>query len=128
MVKNQFETNVKIVCSDNGSEFTSKPMQRLYHDHGILLQSSCVETPQQNGRVERKHRHILNVARVLLFQANLPKKLWGECVLVAVYLINHTPSKVLEGKTPFEALYQKGPSYDHLRVFGTLCFAQNKRV
>ena len=77
--------------SDNGLEFTSKPMQRFYHDHGILRQSSCVETPQQNGRLERKHRHILNVARALIFQANLPKKFWGECALAAVHLINRTP-------------------------------------
>jgi len=128
MVKTQFETNVKIVRSDNGLEFTSKTMQQFYHDHGILRQSSCVETPQQNGRVERKHRHVLNVARALLFQAHLPIKFWGECVLAAVHLINRTPSKVLQGKTPFEVLYNKKPSYDHIKVFGTLCFAQNTRV
>jgi len=45
MVKNQFETSVKIMRSDNGSEFVSKPMQQFYHDHGIIRQSSCVDTP-----------------------------------------------------------------------------------
>ena len=67
MVKTQFKRTVKVVCSDNGSEFTSGPMQNFYHEHGILRESSCVDTPQQNGRVERKHRHILNVARALRF-------------------------------------------------------------
>ena len=52
MVKNQFDTSVKVVRSDNGLEFTSKPMQQFYHNHGIQCQSSCVETPQQNVRVE----------------------------------------------------------------------------
>jgi len=88
MIKHQFETTVKIVRSDNGSEFTSKPMEQFYQDHGIIRQSSCVETPQQNGQVERKHRHVLNVVRALLFQANLPIKFWGKCVLAAVHLIN----------------------------------------
>ena len=49
MVKDQFETSVKIVRSDDGSECTSEPMQECYRDHGIIRQSSCVETLQQNG-------------------------------------------------------------------------------
>ena len=55
MVRNQFHKGVKVVRSDNGSEFTSGPMQNFYSDHGILRESSCVDTPQQNGRVECKH-------------------------------------------------------------------------
>ena len=78
MVQTQFKRRVQVVRSDNGSEFTSGPMQNFYHEHGILREGSCVETPHQNGRVERKHRHLLNVARALRFQANLPIQSWGE--------------------------------------------------
>lgn len=75
-------------------------------------------TPQQNGQVERKHRHILNIARALRFQAHLSIEYWGECVKTAVYLMNRTPSQLLDGKTPFEKLY--GIELHHLIIFGSL--------
>jgi len=120
LVENQFNYRIKILRSDNGGEFH---MKEFFHTKGIIHQTTCVETPQQNGLVERKHQHLLNVARALRFQANLPLQCWSDCVLTTTYLINHTPSPLLKNKTPFELLFNKSPSYAHLRVFGSLCFA-----
>lgn len=44
MIRTQFDKEVKVVRSDNGSEFTSGPMQEFYFEHGILRESSCVDT------------------------------------------------------------------------------------
>ena len=123
-VKNQFGKNVKIIHSDNGAEFISNPMKQFYAENGIIHQTSCVDTAQQNGRLERKHRHVLNVGRALRFHASLPLKFWGECVLTAAYLINRTPTKILQGKTPYECLFGIRPSYDNFRIFGCLYYAQ----
>lgn len=60
MTERQFEKPVKAFRSDNGTEFMC--LTSYFHEHGIIHQTSCVDTPQQNRRVERKHRHILNVA------------------------------------------------------------------
>ncbi|KAK9050950.1 hypothetical protein SSX86_027575 [Deinandra increscens subsp. villosa] len=121
-VKTQFEKNIKRFRCDNGGEFTSNRMLKFYADQGIVLETTCPHTPQQNGVVERKHRHLLEVARALRFEANLPTKFWGECILTATYLINRLPSEVIENKTPYEILYNQKPDYDLLRVFGCLAY------
>ena len=126
LVKTQFDKVVKIIRTDNGLEFVSGPMKMFYLEAGIVHQTSCVDTPQQNGRMERKHRYLLNVARALRFPSNLPLKFWGECVLTAAHLINRTSSKLLKGKTPYEMIFNENPSYDSIKVFGCLCFAINK--
>lgn len=54
-------------------------------------------------------------------------KFWGQRVLHDVYLINKLHSLVINWKTPFEMLFQKSPRYDHLKVFGCLCFASTLR-
>ncbi|KAJ4758369.1 Retroelement pol polyprotein-like [Rhynchospora pubera] len=125
MAQTQFGKFVKFVRSDNGLEFKSRQMNQFYMECGILHQTSCVFTPQQNGRVERKHRHILNVARALRFQSGLPLEFWGECVLTAAYLINRTPTPLLENKTPYEMLFGKPPSYGAVRIFGCLCYIKS---
>ena len=116
MVDRQFNHTIKVVQSDNGTEFNC--LIDYFTATGILFQTSCVDTLQQNGRVERNHKHVLNVARALRFQANLPIFFWGECVLAASHLINRTPTPKLENKTPFEILFNKPPSFDALRTFG----------
>ena len=126
MVKTQFEKSVKMIRSDNGLEFTSTSMTSFYGQHGIIQQTSLVDAPQQNGCVERKHRHVLEVARALLFQASLPIEFWGECVLTAAHLINRTPTPLLNGLTPHDKLFSTPPNFTHLRVFGCLCYAHYK--
>ena len=65
------------------------------------------------------------MARVLHFQASLPMNFWGKCGLIAAYLINRTPIKLLDSKTPHEFLSWKKPSYDHIKIFGCFCYAYN---
>ncbi|CAN1852203.1 Retrovirus-related Pol polyprotein from transposon TNT 1-94 [Linum perenne] len=120
MIQNQFEKKVKTIRSDQGKEFH---MTDFFNDHGIIHQMSCVQTPEQNARVERKHQHILNVARSLKFQSGISLEHWSDCVLHAVYLINRIPTPVLQNQSPYERLFKSPPSFKDLKVFGCLCYA-----
>ncbi|KAK2390516.1 putative mitochondrial protein [Trifolium repens] len=128
MIENQYNCHVKTVRTDNGPEFA---LHDFYASKGIQHQTSCVETPQQNGRVERKHQHILNVGRALLFQSKLPKHFWSYAILQAVYIINRIPSPLLNNKSPYSLCHNKDPDLTELKVFGCLCYAstiQNHRT
>lgn len=81
MATRQFGFSAKIFRTDNGTDFMK--LKHFLRKEGILHQTSSVDTPQKNGRVERKHRHIINVACACLFQANLPVKFWGQSILTA---------------------------------------------
>lgn len=76
-------------------------MQDFFLNNGIVHQRSYVEIPQQNGTVERKHQHILNVARAISFPANLPKKLWNFAIQHSVHIINRVPTPLLQNKCPY---------------------------
>ncbi|KAG8500677.1 hypothetical protein CXB51_002847 [Gossypium anomalum] len=93
-----------------------------FANQGIIHRVSCPHTSEQNGVAERKHRHIVETGLTLLAQANLPMDYWGYAFCSAVHLINRLPTSVLDGKTPFQSLFGRAPTYDHLRVFGCCCF------
>uniref|UniRef100_A0A2N9J1M4 Integrase catalytic domain-containing protein n=1 Tax=Fagus sylvatica TaxID=28930 RepID=A0A2N9J1M4_FAGSY len=126
MILTQFNTRVQVLRSDNGGEYFKKELSAYFHAYGIIHQTSCVDTPQQNGVAERKNRHLLEVARSLLFAMNVPKSFWGDAVLTAAYLINRMPSKVLQFQTPLQSL-SKTHSLPTLlqippKVFGCVCY------
>lgn len=123
LFQNKFSTLVKCLRTDNAKELCEGRIMSLYQTHGTLHQRSCTDSPQQNGVVEQKHRHLLETARALFFQSRIPSKYWGECLLTATRLINRMPLSCLGHVTPYEKLYGKTPSLQHLKVFGCLIFA-----
>lgn len=72
-VERQFDRKVKIFQTDGGSEF--KPLREFFNNKGIIHRCTCPHTSQQNGMVERKHRHVVVMGLTLLAQGSLPLKL-----------------------------------------------------
>jgi len=120
-VENQFETKIKIIRSDNGQEFK---MNDFFNSKGIVHQTSCVETPEQNGIDERKHQHSLNVTGALIFQSNISTCFWSYALVHVAFLINVTPTPFLKNCTPHEKLYNNSYNFRNLKFFGCLCYMQ----
>ncbi|RVX17384.1 Retrovirus-related Pol polyprotein from transposon RE2 [Vitis vinifera] len=90
---------------------SSLPSLALWHSRLGHAPSSRVQqlvsrgTSQQNGRAERKLRHILDTVRALLLSAKIPAPFWGETSLHVVHAINRIPSAVIHNQTPYERLF-----------------------
>lgn len=54
----------------------------------------------------KKTSSLLNVARALRFQSNLPIQYWGECFLTVMYLINKLRTLILSNRSPHETLFE----------------------
>jgi hypothetical protein len=123
----QFDTKITILRSDNGTEYFNKKLKEFLQHKGIQQQSTCPNTPKQNGTAERKNRHLLEVARAIMFESNVPKFLWGDAVLTASYLINRMPTRVLNYLTPLNVFKNLFPTCRlhadlPLKVFGCTVF------
>jgi hypothetical protein len=70
--------------------------------------------------------------RTLLIQTSMPSSFWVEALFTTSHILNLLPTPVFNYKSPYETLYFKPQSYDHLRVFECACYpnllsqAQNK--
>ncbi|KAK2971003.1 hypothetical protein RJ640_001517 [Escallonia rubra] len=127
-IKTQFNVHVHILRSDNAKEYMSGSFQNYMNQHGILHQSSCTDTPAQNGVAERKNRHLLETARALLFQMKVPKPFWADAISTACFLINRMPSTVLNGDVPYSVLFPTKPLFPvEPRIFGSTCFVRDVR-
>ncbi|KAL4290711.1 hypothetical protein GQ457_14G023780 [Hibiscus cannabinus] len=103
MVENQSGYKIQALRSDNGKEYTSTKFDLFCEEAGIEHQLTVPYTPEQNGVSERRNRSIMEMARCMLHEKELPKTFWAEAANTSVFLQNHLPTKALKDKTPFEA-------------------------
>ncbi|RVX02335.1 Retrovirus-related Pol polyprotein from transposon RE2 [Vitis vinifera] len=88
MIETHYNAKVRVLRSDNGGEYQSYDFQKYLKGHGIIHQTTCSNTPQQNGVAKQKNRHLLKVVRASLIAAKTPTSYWGEAITSVAYLIN----------------------------------------
>lgn len=114
----QTEKKIKVLRTDNGGEYCSTDFNGYCKNNGIKHQLTTAYTPQQNGVAERMNRTLIEKAKCLLFDADLPKTYWAEATNMAAYLVNRTICTTL-GKTPNEIFYNKKVDISDLKLFGS---------
>jgi transposase InsO family protein len=110
--------------TDNCDEFTAVEFVLYCVNEGVQRHYSASYSPQQNGIVEQRNQTVVEMARALLKQRGVHAVFWGEAVVTAVYILNRSPTKALNGRTSYEAWHGRKPTVSHLRVFGCLAFGK----
>jgi hypothetical protein len=120
MIERFLNTKIKSVQIDWGGEYRS--LNTYFKSIGIIHRLSCPHTHQQQGCVERKHRHLIDTTLALLADSQLPKTFWDEACLTSCFLINRLPTPLLKNQSPYQKLFNRTPDYTFLKVFGCACF------
>ncbi|GKD10359.1 putative ribonuclease H-like domain-containing protein [Tanacetum coccineum] len=81
-IENLIDLRVKVIRCDNGTEFKN----RVYEMNGIKREFSVARTPQQNEVAERKNKTLIEAARTMLADSNLPTTFWAEAVNILLCL------------------------------------------
>ncbi len=122
MVEKENGVNIKCLRSDGGGEYFTNEFNEYLKEHGIRRKYSCSYFPQQNGVVERKNKHIAEIARAMFNEKNLPNYFWAEAVAIIVYIMNQTPRPAVHGMTLEEKFTCKKPNVSHLRMLDCIAY------
>ena len=74
MVERQFDRRIKRIRTDNAKDFINHEFQKFCTELGIIHETSCAYTPQQNGIAERRIGLIQEKGRSLLIQSNVTRR------------------------------------------------------
>lgn len=121
-LNNELNSAVKVIRSDNGTEFKNSLFPSFCSEKGLEHQFSSPRVPQQNGVVERKNRTLVEMARTMLDEHATPRKYWAEAISTACHVSNRVLLRASLHKTSYELRFGKRPSVSHFRVFGCKCF------
>ena len=114
--------------SDGAGEFNSDELHKHLESVGCDYSTSAPRIPQHNGEVERFHRTLLNLARVLIADSGLEKAIWVEAISFAAFVLNRIRVIKSIGKTPYEIITGDKPYLGRILRFGTRCYYLDRRT
>jgi hypothetical protein len=109
---------IKTLHSDCGGEYLSKAFDQHLTAAGTVHRLTTHDTPQLNSIAECLNRTLLECIWAFMHMSSLPKMLWGEGLRHTTWLKNQTAMCMLDGKTPYEALFGAPPNLSELKLWG----------
>jgi transposase InsO family protein len=82
-LNNEHPSYLKVIHSDNGTEFSNASFNQFCLEHGVDQQFSAPRVPQQNGVVEQKNRTLVEMARMMLDKHRTPRRFWTDAISIA---------------------------------------------
>ncbi|CAL2276373.1 unnamed protein product [Prunus armeniaca] len=122
MVELKSGYHIKRLRTNRGGEFNSHEFVQFCEELGIERQLTIAYSPQQNGVAKRKNRTVMEMAKCMVHEKEMPYNLWCKAINTVVYLLNRSPTKALENSTPFERFSGRKPGIKHLKEFGSVCY------
>ena len=116
------------ICSiliDHGREFDNNIFPEFCRDKGINHKFASPRTPKQNGVAERKNKTLIEMARTMLVESQLPRTFWAKAINTSCYILNRVMVRPVLKKTSYELLKGKKPYVAYFRVFGSKVFIHN---
>lgn len=79
-VSTQTGKKIKVLRSDNGTEYTCSQLRTFLGEKGIIHEFSSPYIHEQNGRAESEIRTLVESARAMIYAKNVDKKLWKKAM------------------------------------------------
>ncbi|BAO39299.1 transposon Ty2-F/Ty2-GR2 Gag-Pol polyprotein [Kluyveromyces marxianus DMKU3-1042] len=117
LIYTQFNTRVKTIQMDKGSEYLNTKVQKFLRERGIVSRETTVADSKANGAIERQHYTLLNDCRTFLRQANLRPRLWYHAVVYSTVMRNSLLNRSI-GTSPRNRAGMSGLSFRDILPFG----------
>ena len=126
---------IKVFHSDN-ERSVNRPIEEMLTEFGFIHTFTVPYSPEMNGPGERSGSLIVQRIRALLFEGNIPWKLWPETLQAAIWLINRTPTRGSNGKwfipwdeaRSFAQGHKPKISLANVKLYGSLAYCRAQKI
>jgi len=93
-------------CDNGRGGYDNTLFRRILAGSGISYEPSPPYTQHKNGVAERMIGTLTEKVRAMMLDSQAPIQFWAEAIRTASYLHARTPSRALDGKSPYEMLHR----------------------